>query len=701
MRAIAFILALALAPAGATAQETATLLADVVRIDGNDRLVAEGDVQVAYDGALLTARRVIYDRGAETLTIDGPITLDDGDRSVLVADAATMDADLRNGILTSARLVLDRQLQLAASQIARVGGRYTQLSNTVASSCEICAANPTPVWEIRAAKVIHDKQERLLYFDRATFRLFGLPIAYFPRLRLPDPDRPRATGVLIPRLRSNSQLGFGAKVPFFATLGDHADLTVTPYLATKTTTLETRYRQALSFGAINIDGAISRDDTLPDETRWYILGDAAFVLPRDYRLEFDIQAVSDEAYLVDYDYSDNDRLRTEARIYKVDRDKLFRASLTDYTTLRDEEIAIRDRLPSGVSDIVFERRRGLAGGELRLGVESTAIYRESGLDREGRDSAEVSLSADWMRRDILPSGLVAENRARASTAIYGVADDRAFDDPFRATGTLSTALSLPLQRTGAGGMHHMIEPKIQLAWSDVTGEAVPNEDSLLVDFDEGNLFALTRFPGDDATETGLRANLGVTYTGYDPDGAGIGLTFGRVIRTEDPDLFASGTGLDGVRSDWLVAARLSFGESLDLTARSIVGGGLDTKKSEARIAYATDRMSLEGSYVWLDGEPQENRFRDTHELIVDGDLRLSRHWLGSFEAQYDFNQDRAAEAGLGLTYRTECIEIELTLSRRFTETETIDPATNFGFEVSLAGFGRGRYDDSYRKICRG
>lgn len=701
MRALALWLLLCLAPAGALAQ-TATLLADSVRIANDNRLIAEGNVQIAYQGALLTASRIVYDRTADRLLIDGPITLDDGQNSVLLADSAALDPDLSNGILRSARLVLDRQLQLAATQIARVGERYVQLSNTVASSCEVCAANPTPVWEIRAAKVIHDRQERLLYFDRATFRLFGVPVAYFPRLRLADPTRSRVTGVLIPRLRSNSQLGLGAKVPLFVTAGDNADLTLTPYLSNRTTTLETRYRQTLSFGAINVAGAVSRDDIRRDAARWYVIGDAAFALPRDYRLEFDVEAVSDEAYLVDYDYSDKDRLRTEGRILKVSRDKLFRASLTDYTTLREGEVAIEDRLPSLVTDLVLERRYRIGPGELRLGLDAASIYRASDIDQLGRDTAKIGLNADWFNRDILGPGLVWQNRARLAGTFYAVEQDSRFDaTPARLAGTLATELRLPLQRTGAAGTHHLIEPVVQLAYTRQNGDTVPNEDSQLVEFDEGNLYALSRFPGDDAIETGLRANVGISYTGYNTDGTGIGLTFGRILRTEAVKAFFPGTGLAGDRSDWLLAGRLSFGAMLDLTARSVFNAGFDTKKTETRLALRTDRFGLEGAYVWLDGERRENRPRDTHELILDGDLRLSRHWIGSFESRYDFNRDQAAEAGVGLVYRTECIEVEFSVNRRFTETALIEPTTSLGVQVSLAGFGSGRNDESYRKICKG
>lgn len=227
------------------------LIADRVELTGDGRLVASGRVQAIQGERRLTAAQIAYDPETEQLEIAGPITLVEADGSVLVADAATLDTGFRDGILSSARLVLDRELQLAATEITRVDGRYTQLTKTVASSCEVCARNPVPLWQIRAESVIHDELERQLYFRNAWFDLFGVPVLWVPRLRLPDPTLDRATGFLTPSIRTTDELGFGIKLPYFIRLGDHRDLTLTPYVSdNRTQTLEFRYREAFVRGDI-------------------------------------------------------------------------------------------------------------------------------------------------------------------------------------------------------------------------------------------------------------------------------------------------------------------------------------------------------------------------------------------------------------------------------------------------------------------
>lgn len=309
-------------------QTPATLVADTISIPaGGTRLIARGNVEVFFEDTRLSAQSITFDSASDQLTIVGPIFIQASDGTIFTADAAALDPRLENGILRGARVVLNQQLQLAANQINRVEGRYTQLYQVAATSCHICENGETPLWEIRAKRVIHDSEEQQLYFDDAVLRVGGVPIFYLPRMRLPDPTLERATGFLIPSLASTDTLGTGVKLPYFIRLGDHRDLTLTPYLATSTTTLEATYRQAYLNGELEINGAATRDD-LVEGTRGYLFADGIFDLGQDVILRFDIEHASDDDYLLEYDYSDKDRLDSEISIERIrDRD-MFIGALT-------------------------------------------------------------------------------------------------------------------------------------------------------------------------------------------------------------------------------------------------------------------------------------------------------------------------------------------------------------------------------------
>jgi len=680
----------------------ATLVADKVWIDGQDTLTAEGHVEILYEATRIKATRIIYSSTDGSLQIDGPITLIDGKDILVLANSAQMDGDLRNGILRGARMVLNQQVQLAAVEIHRVDGRYTQLYKTVASSCQVCANNPVPLWQIRARRIIHDQQERQLYFDDAVLQVAGLPILYLPRLRLPDPTLKRATGFLVPTFKSTSKLGWGLKLPYFIKLGDHADITLTPYLSAATRTIELRFRRAFRTGNISFESAYSHDDILPGRDRGYFFGKGRFDLPRDFVLKFNIETASDRNYLLDYGYSSKDRLESGIEISRARRDELIAAEVIHYHSLRASEN--NDTLPTVVGNLTYHRRfhPALLGGELGLRFDSHSHYRTSSLIGDnGRDLSRASLRLDWKRDWTLRNGMVASVLGEANADYYKI--DQGL--PGELTGghfTPAAAVELrwPFIKTTATGVSHVVEPVVQLVWTDTNAANIPDEDSRLVEFDQGNLFSLSRFPGADRYERGLRANVGVTWTRYDPTGWSLGLTVGRIFREENLHQFQASTGLAGQNSEWLAAVQLQLRNNLTLTNRSIFDNKFAFAKNETRLTWQTAKLGIGTSYIWMEAEPYENRPRDTSEWTFDAAYKIAPDWTGKMDWRYDFIAGEAAYAGVGLEYRSECVKVDLSLSRRFTSSGSLTPTTDFGLTVSLTGFGAGNSGRSSARRCR-
>lgn len=700
MRARLFALGLALllglaAPAPVVAQDRATLVADRVLVSPDGRLIAEGTVEVLYQGRRLRAARIVYDQAADSLTIAGPIVLTDDAGTLILADQAELSADLTEGLLTSARLVLNQQLQLAAAELRRVSGRYTQLSRAVASSCRVCAESPVPLWEIRAARVTHDQEARQIYFDNAQLRVMGLPVVWLPRLRIPDPTRDRATGFLMPRLRTTSELGTGLRLPYFIPLGPHRDLTLEPYLGTeRMRTLGFRYRQAFRRGEITFDGALSRDQILPGDTRGYLFGRGRFDLPAGFTLAFGVEAVSDDAYLQDYGLSNDDRLDSRLTLTRSRDDEDIALRLIRFHSIRaGEDNAI---LPSTVIDATWRRRFRLAGGSTTAMLQGHAHRRsstsvlDSNLDGipDGRDMARLTARADWRRSWTLPVGIQMTGLGAATAEVYELGQDPDFASTIsRGRASAGVELRWPWLRRGGGGATQIIEPVVQLVLSPSDARAVPNEDSRLVEFDEGNLFSLNRFPGADETEAGSRLNLGVSFGHHTPAGWGVQTTLGRVVRAQNLGQFSAASGLDGLRSDWLAAVGLSLGDRLSVAGRTLFDDDLDSTKAEVRIDWRSAETALAAGYSWVIADPAEDRPQAISELVFEGGWQINDRWRGRAGARYDFTADRAATAGLGFAWRNECLEVDLSLSRRFTSSTSLTPTTEFGLAVDLLGFG--------------
>ncbi len=691
------------------AQDRATLLADSLSIVGNSRLVATGHVEIFYQGQRLVASGLIYDAQTDQLTISGPIRIEDGNGNFILADAAQLSADLTEGILTSARLVLANRLQLAAAEVRRsAGGRYTGLVQVVASSCRICAGSSVPLWEIRASSVLHDAQEQQLYFNDAQLRFYGIPVFYAPRLRLPDPTLDRASGFLVPRLSSSSSQGFGIRLPYFLTLGSSRDLTLTPFLTTKGgRTVELQYREALRMGTYTISGALSDDRLTPGPLRGYLKGEGEFFLPMGFNATVNGIVVSDAFYLSDYGVSNADRLQSEVAITRTRRNEYIDAQIIGFQSLRSGEGD--GSLPTVVGDLIFHRRfsGGPLGGQSGMLLEAHNHYRPSDLVTDtngdgiadGRDLARLSFTGDWRRNWTLQSGLLVATMAEVYADYYDISQDATFGGQrWRTHGVLATELRWPLTKSDAKGNSQMIEPVLQLVLAPPADSAIPNEDSALVEFDEGNLFDLNRFPGTDGKEAGTHLNLGVNYLYQGAGGWSMGTTVGRVLRLADLNQFSDASGLSGTTSDWLMGVSVLDGNGLSLQSRMLLDNGLDPTKSELRLDLARDTYSLALGLTDMAADPAENRDTDLRELVLDGSFDIDGNWTARGDTRFDLLTRSTTSAGLGLAFVNECINVDLSVSRRFTSSTSVRSATDFGLTVELLGFGSG--DTGPQRQCR-
>ncbi|MEC3860636.1 LPS assembly protein LptD [Mesobacterium sp. TK19101] len=704
-----FMATASLAAAQTAANDPALLLADQVYVENDNRLIATGNVEALHNGQRLTASRIVYDKASDSVSVEGPVRITDETGNVLIADAAELDTGFENGLLRGARMVLDEQLQFAAVEARRVGGRYTSMSKVAVTSCQICGPNDVPLWQLRAARVIHDQQERQIYFDQAQLRVLDVPVFYMPRLRLPDPTLKRARGFLIPEFRSSTLLGFGVRAPYFIPIGDHTDLTLTPYISPVTRTLEARMRRAFANGDIEINAALSQDTLVRDTARGRLFADGAFDLPHDFKLRFSIETVSDPSYLSDYNYSDQDRLESNLTVEKVRRDGILTAQAYHFESLRTNEDNATQ--PTIVGDVRMEKRffPKILGGEFRTALTAHGHYRYSDLDIDsadadtiidGRDVARLNASFTYLNRWTLPAGIRAGITATVWADRFRIRQDSTMaSDVSQLTSATSLELRWPWVKTTAGGARVIVEPIMQTGWVSGMRHALPNDESTRVEFDEGNLLSLSRFPSADRRERGAVSAMGLRWRRDDPGGWSAGLTIGRIWRDAADASFTASSGLTGTMSDWLIAGQFSNQWGLSLTARGLMNDSLNVGKAEARAGLSRGRYDLGATYVLLPADAAEGRTRSLSEWNFDGSYDLNRYWTATANWRYDLSSDDLAKTSLRLDYRNECVEVGFSVSRRYASSTNVEPSTDFGLTVSLKGFSTGGSAKDFRRTC--
>ena len=182
----------------------------------NNIVAAVGNVQIYYKGSTIEADQVVYDQKAKRLRAEGNARLTQPDGNITYGQVIDLTDDYRDGFVNSLRLEMPDDTRMAAVRADRAKGNYTVLNNGVYTACEPCKDDPKkpPLWQVRAARIIHDQGEKMLYFEDAKIDFFGLPMAYFPFMSTPDPTVKRKSGFLFPTFTSSTTYGVGVTVPY-------------------------------------------------------------------------------------------------------------------------------------------------------------------------------------------------------------------------------------------------------------------------------------------------------------------------------------------------------------------------------------------------------------------------------------------------------------------------------------------------------
>ena len=694
---VSFLLASASVALAQDQDDPVRMIADRIEIAPDGDLIASSDIEIFYGAENLIAEEIRYDTETETLNVTGPILFTDENGDTIEAEFAELSRDLQNGLLKSARIMLEDQLELQAAEMERIDGITAELRGVAATSCISCDTRP-PLWQIRASAVRHDKLKRTVHFKNAQVRVADIPILYLPRLRIPDPNLKRAAGFLVPSIRSTSRLGTGVVVPYFVPIGTDKDITLTPYISAKTRTLEVRYRQVVKNGSITFDGAISDDDIESASLRAYGRIVGKFNVLDGYKLGFTLQSVSDDAYVGDYQLDTSETMESNVTLERTKEDQHQEISLSNYQSLYDNE----GNRPFLTSFGQIEQRVAMAriGGTLSVRGEFWGAARSSDLNATGRDIMRANTGVRYQRVWDLAAGTQVSFEHESRLDHFVIDQDDAYNRQ-NTTSTHSSALTLrwPLigrSKTGA----HYVEPIYQIARVRMSKDiAVPAEESIHSEFDQGNLLALSRFPAPDRVETGQRRAVGVNYNYRGMAGYELGLSLGQIEWETQPSDFSQTSGLAGVKSDLLLAAQVETPIGLNFYARTLLDDQGKAGKSEVISKFNFKKYSVDGRYSFLPADSEAQSNNDIAEWTLNQSYKVGENWQLSNSLRYDLQADSLATAGIGVKWDGQCSSVVFSADRRFTDLGTSPPQTTYGFSIALKGFSTGGASRAIKTSC--
>lgn len=695
----------------ASVSEDVILEADhVYENPSDDSVVAEGNVEVAYQGRVLRADRLVYNKVTDRVRATGNVIIIEADGSQQFAEEIEVDSDLTDGYVIGYSARLPEGATVAANAAIRQDNGIDALEQVIYTACEICEEDVTPTWSIRARRAVLDQESQMMSYRDAVVEIAGVPVFYLPYLAHPDPTSERRSGLLVPNGGFSSKLGAFYKQPYYWAISDYSDLTIAPLLAENVNPMiELDYRKKFYSGAVNINTSFTHEaefdsdgERFGDEKfRGHIYGSGLFAINENWKWGFGVERQTDDLYDRRYDLDgQNDRRglywsqprRLLSQLFATGQGDTYYADVAflDFQGLRgiDDDAA----LPTAAPLLFAEKYFDLGDlGFASVNASTAFLTRASGAD-----SQRASLAAEWSDMNVLPLGFTFEPFIEARGDYYALDEDVSGDDSVsRVVGNFGARVAYPLYRPGTS-FDILLEPTVMAAWglSNTNFDSLPIEDSLLYEYDESSLFEANGFGNYDLFEGDAKMAAGLSMRMLWKNGVDISSTVGRRWRARPDERFNALSNLQGTQSDWVSTFSADFGRALRFDSRFRVDDNFNPNRIDLSFTSNYKRLRTVGQYYKIDSRISPTGAND-EGFLIRGEMRVTDNYSLIFGQLRDITNNLNAQQELGVAYEDDCSRFEIVYSRSEISDRTLGPSENLQFRFSLktiGDFGSSEFD---------
>ncbi|MBV8534763.1 MAG: LPS-assembly protein LptD [Alphaproteobacteria bacterium] len=703
-----------------TENQPVLLTADEVSYDRDLQIVtARGHVEVTSGDRLIRADVVSYNEATKMVTASGNITLMEPTGDVLFGNYMEFTDDLKNGVIQNLRAILQDRSRLAAVSGRRADGNITVGRDAVYSPCELCRDDPTapPLWQMKAAQIEHDQDEKQVSYRDAWMEIGGVPILYTPYLEHPDGTQGRKSGFLSPGYSASTTTGTRIPVPYYQVLSEQSDITYIPiFIPNDNPVLAADYRRRSTDGYMEVSGSFVKPETHntfvdPNNVtqtydwRGHIKGDAQFDIDNEDRWGFNAARASDRYYLDNYSllsrfqFANYNALTSRLygeRFYGSTSSSYLVANAYSFQGLLPSDNAAEapNVLPSIDSHYVGDK--GPYGEYYTFDASTLNVLR-----RTGTETQRVTAKPGWHVPYISDSGQVYSLDATVQTDVWHATGiNLAPDDPFNPTEDGYTKRFFPQLSLGSrypfinrGTAYNItLEPiaTVDIAPNMGSQARFPNEDSRGVSFDTTNLFSANRFPGYDRVDGGQRVNYGVNTSINRLRGGLVEVFAGQSYSLQHNEAMPPGSGLDQERSSYVARIRVSPHSWLTSRMEGQFDPNFGTQVVNASVtAGPPNAATVSAGYLYIKAATEPGVLvNDVKQLSTIMDLRLTPHWrFEAFDA-YDLGIRRGQLLqDVALVYEDECLILEADVQRIYIGSVNNPNQTIFSFRVVFRNLG--------------
>ncbi len=563
----------------------------------------------------------------------------------------------------------------------------TEVSKGIFTTCK--RRDGCPPWTIKAKKITHDKNKKIITYQNAWLQVYDKPIFYFPKFFHPDPTVKRQSGFLIPRFSESSNAGISLQIPYFKVLADNKDLTFTPRIfSDKKLILQNEYRRVEKnynhimdvgvFTSVFTDGQQTSKSHFFSNTKLNLQN--SFFEEND--LEINLEQVTNDTYLKKYTINSplikNETLmHTFVEYNGYNNDSLLNISFETYEDLAKND---HDRYEIIYPNLNYskdlEKTFNLNGG-LNF---SSSIYQKQYETNKYEQSLinDLTYSSPSMFGG---NGIVKNYKLQIKNpnTRYKVGSNNESHSKNQLLSNLMYNLSYPLKKEGKI-YDNLLKPNISFRYSPNKTKNIASENRRL---DTTNVNSFNRISIDDGIEGGESLTIGLEYIKKDKNqNEKLSIDVAQVIRSEsNPDLPTSST-LNNKYSDIIGRVKFNLINNLNFEYNFMMDNNFDKTNYNSVLA-----------------DISVNNFVTTFEYLEESALVGNKSFISN-NTSYSFDENNSLifstrrNREIGLTefynlvyqYENDCLKAALEYNKTFYSDSDIEPEEQLFFSLTIVPF---------------
>ena len=623
----------------------------------------KGKVEIDSFNAKIKADEALLNRQTQTLNATGNVSFQDD--TITVSSQSVQLNRISNELLIKNSIYQLNKVQ-GHGEAEKIGlGEKTGI-NLIESSFTSCPVD-AEVWRIQASRIKITPEQSRGVIKHARFYIKDIPLLYLPYFSFPINEQ-KQSGILYPNISNNSSTGISVEQPIYWNIAPNYDLTFSPRFMTERglqLKTEFRYLTEKHSGKVNIEYLPNDQDLDDNADRYFYRLIHSGQIGNNWRVNVDINGLSDDNYIVDL--GSNYFNRADTHLYKTLGVSYFTQSLDvtaqfrDFEVLGDHpdsyralpEIRLNYLTPMGLgaefalnSELAYFDSGELNPTATRLHIAPTVRYPFKNQWSEFLAEATV-LHTQYIQENIQNLALKKNvTRTLGQAKVYG---SLAFERPAHWFGTQAT---------------QTFEPKIQYLYTSFKDQSnIGLYDTTRLFNDFSGLFRGQEFTGLDRISDNNQITVGMTSRFIDKNSQErFKLSLGQIFYLEDnqvvdaskdDDRSALAAELDWkIGSKWYIHTQAQVSTITDKVERSNLSVEYQLSKNKV--------LQINHRYV------RDLSSEEINQVGITASWPVAKNWQWVGRWYHDLELNRTVESYTGVQYESCCWNVSFVAQRNLS-----------------------------------